>query len=62
MDVGVLGFQNLLCYDNNTEAVMCISEPMGQNPLLRGKCIRVTHCDNNLLQVGAGGQIWPAET
>lgn len=28
----------------------------------RGKFIPVTHCDNNLLQVGAGGSAWPAET
>lgn len=34
----------------------------GQNLPLRGKCIPVTHCDNNLLQVGAGGWAWPAET
>lgn len=34
----------------------------GQNLLLRGKCICVTHCDNNLLQVGAGGDARPADT
>lgn len=42
---------------------MCACDcEVGQNPLLRGKFIPVAHCDNNLLQVGAGGQIWPAET
>lgn len=37
---------------------VCISacdREVGQNALLRGKFIPVTHCDNNLLQVGAGG-------
>lgn len=32
----------------------CDSE-VGQNLLLWGKFIPVTHCGNNLLQVGAGG-------
>lgn len=45
-----------------TRSSSACDSKVGQNPLLRGKLIPVTHCDSNLLQVGAGGSIWPAET